>query len=322
MFNKMFVKSSIFKRFPKAGLLMFLVLLVGLFSIISQYFLTQENLTNILIQSAVPIIVSTGMTLVIATAGIDLSIGSVLAMSGIITAWGFKSGICFPGCIALGLLSGAVMGLINGVCVAKLDVSPFIVTLGTAGIYRAFALILTDSRPIYGMPLSFRMIGSGRLGIVPYSVMISVAVLAAGFMLLKWTRFGTHARAVGDNPEAAYRMSVPVSGTLITVYMLSGFTAALAGVIVTARLNTAEAIAGMGVELEAIAAVVMGGTSFFGGEGSMGGTLVGVLIIGVLRNGLTLFNIPSYYQQLVIGLVFILAVVSDRIRRRGKIISN
>ena len=257
------------------------------------------------------------MTLVIGTAGIDLSIGSILALSSIIMAWTMKYKMGIVECIALGILSGAAMGSLNGFGIATLGISPFIVTLGTAGIFRAIALILTDSRPIYGMPLGFRIIGMDRRGAVPLSVVLALLVAGAGYLTIKWTRFGANARAVGDNPEGAYRMGVPVARTLIATYALSGFTAALAGVIVTARLNTAEAIAGLGIELEAIAAVVMGGTSFFGGEGNIGGTLLGALIIGTLGNGLTLINVPSYFQQLVIGAVFILAVLADRMRRKG-----
>ncbi len=148
-------------------------------------------------------------------------------------------------------------------------------------------------------------------------MLLSAGVLAAGYLIVKWTRFGTNARAVGANPEGAFRMGIPLSRTIVAVYALSGTAAALAGVVVTARLNTAEAIAGLGMELEAIAAVVMGGTSFSGGEASIGGTLLGALIITVLGNGLTIINVPSYYQQLVVGAVFILAVAADRIRRRG-----
>jgi ribose/xylose/arabinose/galactoside ABC-type transport system permease subunit len=265
----------------------------------------------------VPIIAAVGMTLVIGTAGIDLSIGSILAFSSIIMAWTMKYEMGVVECIALGILSGSAMGSLNGFGIAILGLSPFIVTLGTAGIFRAIALILTESRPIYGMPLGFRIIGMDRWGTVPLSAVLALLVAGAGYLTIKWTRFGANARAVGDNPEGAYRMGVPVAGTLISTYALSGSTAALAGIIVTARLNTAEAIAGLGMELEAIAAVVMGGTSFFGGEASIGGTLLGALIIGILGNGLTMINVPSYYQQLVIGVVFILAVLADRIRRKG-----
>jgi ribose/xylose/arabinose/galactoside ABC-type transport system permease subunit len=208
------------------------------------------------------------------------------------------------------------MGLFSGLGTARLGISPFIVTLGAAGIFRALALIFTEARPIYGLPLNFRIIGTGRLGPLPLSAALAFGVVVLAWLVISWTRFGANVRAVGDNPNGAFRMGVPVNRVLISVYMISGAAAALASVVVTARLNTAEAIAGLGLELEAIAAVVMGGTSFFGGEASISGTLLGALIIGTLANGLTIINVPSYYQQLVIGLVFIMAVMADRIRRR------
>ncbi len=305
-------------RFQKLGLFLFVIALAAFFASASPYFLTRENIVNILIQSAVPIIASVGMTLVIASAGIDLSIGAVLALSGIVMASAMKAGWGVATGVTLGMLSGVVMGTVNGIGVARLAISPFIVTLGTAGVFRGLALIFTEARPIYGMPFAFRMIGVGRLGVAPLSVLLALIVAAIGYAVIGWTRFGTNARAIGDNREGAFRMGVPVTGTLIAVYAFSGLMAALAGVVVTARLNTAEAIAGMGVEMEAVAAVVMGGTSFFGGEGNIGGTLLGALIIGVLNNGLNILNVPVYYQQLVIGLVFILAVAADRLRRKGR----
>jgi len=155
------------------------------------------------------------------------------------------------------------------------------------------------------------------LGPLPISALLALTLIGLAYLIIAWTRFGTHVRAVGDNAEGAYRMGVAVNRVFIAVYVISGVAAALASIIVTARLNTAEAIAGLGMELEAIAAVVMGGTSFFGGEARINGTLLGALIIGTLANGLTIINVPSYYQQLVIGIVFILAVLADNLRRRG-----
>lgn len=310
------------RRFQKAGLLSFLLLLVCFFAVSSPFFLTRENVTNILIQAAVPVIASVGMTLVIASAGIDLSVGSILALSGIVMAWAMKAGSGVVLGTTLGILSGGIMGLANGLGVAALGISPFIVTLGAAGVFRALALIFTEARPIYGMPLSFRMVGIGRWAGIPLSVLLAAAVAGLGYLIISRTRFGANARAVGDNAEGAFRMGVPVAGTLVAVYLFSGLAAALAGVVVTSRLNTAEAIAGLGMELEAIAAVVMGGTSFFGGEGRIGGTLLGALIIATLGNGLTILSVPSYYQQLVIGLVFILAVAADRLRRSGRAYSK
>jgi ribose transport system permease protein len=299
----------------RLGLLLFLTAIAGLFSVASPHFLSYQNLANIFVQSAPTLLAAVGMTMVIATAGIDLSVGSIMALSGIIAALAMKSQFVAVNGIAVSLLSGAAMGVVNGLGIIGFRVSPFIVTLGTAGIYRALALILTDAQPIYGMPLEFRYLGVGHWGAIPVSIFLSLITVLTGYIIITWTRLGTNARAIGDNPEAAYRMGVPVRTTILAIYGLSGATAALAGIVVTARLNTAEAIAGLGIELEAIAAVVMGGTSFFGGEAKMSGTLLGALIMGTLANGLTLLNVPSYYQQLVTGLVFIMAVIADRIRR-------
>jgi len=297
------------------GLLLFLFAMITVFSLLSAYFLSLHNLRNILVQSAVHVLVATGITMVMATRGIDLSVGGILALSSIVTAWLIKADLPVTVAIATGLLTGAGMGFANGVGVARLGLSPFIITLGTAGIFRAVSLIFTEARPIYGMPLSFRSMGVDQLGPIPVSVIIALAVVTVGYFTVEWTSFGINARAVGDNLEAALRMGVPVGWTYVGVYVFSGFTAALGGLVITARLNTAEAIAGWGIELEAIAAAVIGGTSFSGGEARILGTLLGALTIGVLNNGLTLCNVPSYYQQLVVGLVFVSAVLAEGRRR-------
>jgi ribose/xylose/arabinose/galactoside ABC-type transport system permease subunit len=301
--------------FQRLGLFLFLTAIAVFFSVLSPHFLSLQNLANIFVQTTPTLLAAVGMTMVIATAGIDLSIGSIMALSGVIAALAMKSQIVGLNGFAVSLFSGAAMGLVNGFGIIGFRVSPFIVTLGTAGVYRALALIFTDARPIYGMPLEFRYIGVGHWGAIPVSVCLSLITVISGYLVITWTGLGTHAWAIGDNSEAAYRMGVPVRTTLLVIYGLSGVAAALAGIVVTARLNTAEAIAGLGIELEAIAAVVMGGTSFFGGEAKMSGTLLGALIMGTLANGLTLLNVPSYYQQLVTGLVFIMAVIADRLRR-------
>jgi ribose/xylose/arabinose/galactoside ABC-type transport system permease subunit len=311
-----------FKRFQKLELFGFLILVGGIFCVLSPYFLSWENFQNILVQSSVLLVVSVGMTLVIGTAGIDLSIGANLALSGIVMAWAMKAGFGVPGGVSAGLIMGAALGVLNGLAIAKLDISPFIITLGSAGIFRALALIFTEARPIYGMPLMFRHLGTGEWGFLPISALLSFFMVLIGHFLVMWTPFGANARAVGDSPEGAYRMGVPVQSTLIAVYGFCGLTAALASMTATARLNTAEAIAGWGIEMEAIAAVVIGGTSFFGGEASLAGTLLGALIIGTLANGLTIINVPSYYQQLIIGIVFILAVLADSLRRKKMIRLN
>ncbi len=303
-------------KFRKIDLLLFLLFLGLIFGSLSPYFTRWENILNIFIQSSVLLTAAVGMTLVIGTAGIDLSVGAIMALSGIIAAWLMKADAGVSAGLLGGLLLGGLLGALNGLMTAKLDISPFIITLGTAGIYRALALILTEAQPIYGLPWSFRWLGLGRWATIPIPVLLSLGLLLTGYFLVRWTPFGVHLRSVGDNPEGAYRMGVPVQGTIVRVYGFCGFTAALAGMIATARLNTAEAIAGLGIELEAIAAVVIGGTSFLGGEASLMGTFLGAMIIGTLANGLTIINVPSYYQQLVIGVVFILAVVIDTWRRK------
>jgi ribose/xylose/arabinose/galactoside ABC-type transport system permease subunit len=311
--------SGFLKRFKKLDLLGFLILVGGVFWLLSPYFLRWENIQNIFIQSAVLLTVAVGMTLVIGTAGIDLSVGASLALSGIVAAWLMKAGFGVTGGVFAGLITGGALGVLNGLVIAKLDISPFIITLGTAGIFRALSLIFTEARPIYGLPLPFRQLGIGQWGILPIPVLLSFLLVLVGYILVRWTPFGVNLRAVGDNPEGAYRMGVPVHSTLVVVYGFCGLTTALASMIATARLNTAEAIAGWGIELEAIAAVIIGGTSFFGGEASLFGTFLGALIIGTLANGLTIINVPSYYQQLIIGVVFILAVLADSLRRNKDI---
>ena len=308
------------KWLPSQGIGLIVVLLVMTvgFGLASPHFFSIENITNILIQSAVHTIIALGMTMVMATAGIDLSIGAMLALSSIVTAGLIKTGTGTLTAVLAGIGSGAVMGLINGAGVGWLGMSPFIVTLGTAGIYRALALIITQARPIYGLPMELRRIGIGRIAGIPISVLIALGAAAVVFYVMNWTRFGTNARAVGDNDQGAFRMGVSTAVTRIGIYAASGAAAAIAGLVVIARLNTAEAIAGLGIELEAIAAVVMGGTSFWGGEARVIGSLFGTWLIAVLYNGLTLTNVPSYYQQLVVGLVFISAVIVDRLRRPDK----
>jgi ribose/xylose/arabinose/galactoside ABC-type transport system permease subunit len=304
---------------PKLELLSFLISTAVFFRLTSPYFLEWENILNIFIQSSVLLTAAVGMTLVIGTAGIDLSIGANLALSGIVTAWFLKSGSGVFPAVVVGLCCGSGLGVVNGFLTARLHISPFIITLGTAGVYRALALILTEAQPIYGLPWAFRRLGVGNWGPLPLPVLISCLLVLLGYFLVRWTPFGVNLRAVGDNLEGAFRMGVPVKTTLIGVYGLCGLTSALSGMIALARLNTAEAIAGLGLELEAIAAVVIGGTSFFGGEASLLGTFLGALIMGTLANGLTIINVPSYYQQLVIGVVFILAVWADSLRRNREI---
>lgn len=296
--------------------LLFFLGMIAFFSLLSPYFLSWENITNIFIQSSVHIVLAVGMTLVLASGGIDLSCGSILALSGIAGAVALKAGAGPITGISVCIGCGALMGLINGVGIAGLSISPFIVTLGTSGIFRALALIFTDAQPIYGFPATYRFLGTGWIDHVPVSVVVAILIAGAGYLLVGWTGFGTHARAIGDNEEGAFRMGVSVFSVRLGVYVLSGISAALAGMIMVGRLNTAEAIAGLGIELEVIAAVVIGGTGFSGGRAKIFGAMLGALIIGTLANGLTIINVQTYYQQLVIGVVFMAVVLTDQLRKK------
>ncbi|MCS6845843.1 MAG: ABC transporter permease [Caldilineales bacterium] len=292
-------------------LLSFLLLCVGL-SLLSDRFLTPQNLINVLRQATINGIIAVGMTFVILTAGIDLSVGAVLALSAVITADLLQKGTPPAAAIAAGLAIGAGLGAVNGLIVARTRVPPFIATLGMMTVARGLALTYTQGRPITGLPPEFRVLGTGSLGPVPMPVVVAGLVFLAGYLLLERTRHGQAIRAIGNNPTAARYAGIPTRGYVALVYVLSGLLAALAGIILTGRLNSAQPTAGLGYEFDAIAAVVVGGTSFSGGEGSLFGTLLGVLVIAVLNNGLNLLNVSSFWQPVVTGAVIALALLLYR----------
>jgi len=270
---------------------------------------------NILLHVSVIGIVAVGMTFVIVSAGIDLSVGSILALSSVIAASALKLGV--PGIIgiAIGLGIGAICGVFNGIIIAKGKIPPFIVTLGMMGIARGLALIIAEGRSIYGFPASFLVLGQARLGGQwPLPALVFLVVVILGHFVLFHTRLGQYALVIGDNEAAARVTGIHINRVKIALYGISGTLAALGGLVFASRLNAAEPTAGLGYELDAIAAVIIGGTSLFGGQGSVLGTLVGVLLVGVLRNGLNLMAVSPYYQQVAIGLVVIGAVLLDRLR--------
>lgn len=298
------------------GVLLAFVVLCAVFAALDPRFLSQRNLSNIAIQSSTNAVVALGMTFVIASAGIDLSVGSVLALTGIIMASLLHSGVPVPLTIILGLGSGALCGVSMGLLITKGRLPPFIVTLGGLSIFRGLALLYTDGRPVIGVPQLFRSIGAGSvLGIPTPWIIVVVAGLATYFVIHR-TKLGEATIAIGGNEEAARLSGINVDLTKITIYGICSMMAAMGAVIVTARLGTAEPIAGQGYELDAIAAVVMGGSSLFGGQARVFGTVIGALIIAALRNGLTLLNIPSFSQQVAVGVVVILAVFVDQLGRR------
>jgi len=294
------------------GLILSFVLLCLALTLLSDRFLTAGNIVNILRQSTINGIIAVGMTFVILTAGIDLSVGSILALSSVIAASMLQGGMAVPAAVAIGLGVGSACGLINGVIITRTRVPPFVTTLGMMTIARGLALVYTEGRPITGLPDGFRFIGTGSIGPIPTPIIIAAATFILGYILLTRTSLGQFIYAIGNNPIAARYAGVSVSLNITLVYLLSGLLAALAGLILTARLDSAQPTAGLGFEFDAIAAVVVGGTSFAGGMGGLGGTLIGVLIIAVLNNGLNLLNISSFYQPVVSGVVIALALLLHR----------
>jgi len=301
--------------FQRYGLLLVFLLLCAALTLASDRFLTVDNLLNILRQSAINGIISVGMMMVILTRGIDLSVGSILALATLITA-NMVQGGAEP---ALGLLVclavGGALGLITGLLVSVVRIPPFIATLGMMTFARGLALVYSGGQPITGLGDGFRQIGTGFVGPIPMPVVVAAVVFAGGYVLLNHTTPGRYIFALGDNERAAYVSGLPTRRITTFVYALSGALAALAGAILIARLNSAQPTAGMGFEFDAIAAVVVGGTSFDGGEGTLPGTLLGVLIIGVLNNGLNLLDVPSFYQGVVQGAVIALALLLHRLIR-------
>jgi ribose transport system permease protein len=293
--------------------------LAGLFGlclllwILTPHFLTISNLLNVLEQTSINAVIAVGMTFVILSAGIDLSVGSVLALAGVVMATLLHQDWPVSAAIAVGLLMGFGFGALNGIAIAWGRLPPFIATLGMMSIARGCALLFTEGRPVSGFDESFRRLATARILGIPAPVVITAAVYLAARFVLSSTRFGRYVYAMGGNEEATRLSGVNVRLHKMLVYGVSGLTSGIAAVLLTARLNSAQPIAGIMYELDAIAAVVIGGTSLAGGEGGVGGTLIGALIMGVLRNGLNLLGVSSFLQQVVIGLVIVFAVLLDTV---------
>jgi ribose/xylose/arabinose/galactoside ABC-type transport system permease subunit len=285
-------------------------------SLASPRFLTPGNLINVVRQTSVNGIIAVGMTLVILSGGIDLSVGSILALTGVVAASLVTSGQAPPLAMFSALALGFALGALNGMAVAYLRIPPFIATLGMMTIARGLALSYTQGRPITGFPDAFRWLGAGWVGPFPVPVLVMALVFGFGGILLQFTVWGEHLLAIGNNPTAARAAGIPVARRLVLTYALSGGLAALAGLILIGRLDSAPPTLGIGYEFDAIAAVVIGGTSLAGGEGWLGGTLIGALLIGMLNNGINLLNIPSFYEQVFKGGVIAIALLLHRLLRR------
>ena len=293
-----------------------LVILFVALAIASPHFLTSMNLASVARQTAVINIMSLGMTLIIIAGGIDLSVGAILAMSGVLGAMAMQRGLPVAAGMVIGIAVGLFWGAVNGFLTARLRIAPFIVTLGTLGIIRGITLIITDGLPVHGVPASFSYLGEGNLLRVPVVLWVLVGCALLTHVILENTRLGRYAFAIGSNPDAAVYAGVPVAFNTTMVYALGGLLTGVAGMIEASRLMTGQPAAGNGYELQAIAAVVIGGGSLHGGEGSVIGTLIGAFIMGLLSNGSDLLGVSPYLQQAIIGAVIILAVTVDELRKR------
>jgi len=292
-----------------------IVLFVGL-SIASPHFLTNTNLSSVVRQTAVINIMALGMTMIIVSGGIDLSVGAILALSGLIGTMAMEAGQPIPVAIVIGLLTGGACGLVNGFLITRLRINPFIVTLGTLGIIRGVTLIISNGLPVHNIPKAYSFLGEGNLLGVPFVLWILLLCALAVHVIMEHTKLGRYAFAIGSNPDAAWYAGIPVGFHTTAVYAIGGLLTGLSGMIEASRLMTGQPTAGQGYELQAIAAVVIGGGSLRGGEGSVVGTLVGAFIMGLLSNGSDLLGITRTCSRAIIGGVIILAVTFDELRKR------
>lgn len=285
-------------------------------SLLSPYFLTVDNLFAIGLQMSVVAIMAIGQMMVIISGGIDLSVGSVMALSGIATTMLLADGMGIFPAILLGVFTGTLCGTIAGTLIAWGHIPPFIATLGVMGIARGAALLLTGGVPIFGLPPRFNFLGGGRIfGAVPVPIIFTIVLAIIGHIILTKIRFGRYIFAIGSNPTAAKLSGINVKKNLLKVYGISGSLCGFAGIVMASRLSTGQPTAGTGYELDVIAACVIGGASLSGGEGSILGAIIGALIMGILRNGCNLLDISAFWQQIAIGLIIIVAVFSDQYRR-------
>jgi ribose transport system permease protein len=300
-----------------SGPLLGLVVLCTVLAVMAPNFLTVGNLFNVFQQITVLAVLSLGGTAVIITKGIDLSVGSVLGLGGAVAGWTFAAaGFPMGVAIVAGIAVGALAGLINGLLITYGRLPPFVATLAMLSVARGLALVITDGQPITGYPAWFRWIATFRvLGVVPVSVLIVAAMFVVGSLYLRYRPTGRALYAIGGNEEVARLSGIDVRRAKLKVYTAAGALAAVGGLFLTARLNSAQPTAGTTLELDVIAAVVIGGASLNGGSGRLSGTLVGALIIGVIRNGLNLLGVSSFWQQIVIGGVIAIAVMTDTLRK-------
>ncbi len=296
------------------GVYLTLIILLIIFSILSSNFLTVGNMMNLLRQIAINGLIAVGMTMVITTGGIDLSVGSILGLSAMVSAFLMVNGLPAIFAILICLLLGMFLGAVNGYIISKYKLQAFIVTLATMTTFRGMTYVISDGKPISNISQNafFAFIGKGDILGIPIPIFIFFIVFGIAYIIMNKTVFGRNVYATGGKEKAAKLSGVDVEKTHIKVYIISGFLAALAGLILISRLNSAQPTLGDGYELDAIAAVVIGGTSLTGGRGRISGTLIGILILGVISNGLNIIGVSSFYQEIVKGLIILIAVFLDR----------
>ena len=303
------------------GILIALILICIFFAVSTKAFMTLTNMVNIFRQISIVGICAVGMTMIILTGGIDLSVGSVIGLSSITGAILLSKGVPIILTIILILALGAFVGIINGFCVNILEIPPMIATLGMMISIRGLVYVISGGMPVYGLPESFKILGQGSIGLIPISTILMIIIFILGYILLNCTVFGRHIYGIGGNKETARLSGVNVKGVIFVIYALAGFLGALAGLILMSRVNSGQPSAGDGYEMDVITAVVLGGVSVSGGEGKLSKVIIGVIFMGILANGMMMMNLNEYWQRVMKGLVLLVAVALD-IRSRKKQFSS
>ena len=304
------------KKFDQLGIVVVLVALVLIVGFNNSVFFSSDNIINIFRSTSFVFLIGIAMTFVLITGGLDLSVGSVMAMGGILSAMAATNGMPLLISVIIGLAFGFGIGLVNGILIVKLNIPALIVTLGMMYVCEGLVLIITQGKPVYPLPDDFKLMGQGSVGPIPNVVVISAVIAVIASIVLLKTRYGRSVYAVGGNRETTRLAGININMVQISVYILCSMAAALAGILMAGRLNSAQPSAGSGYELTVIAAVIIGGTSMFGGSGNVLGTLIGALLMTVIENGMLLMKISAYWQSLVIGVIIIFAVGLDQYRRK------
>lgn len=318
MMGVIIMKKSKLKEYSYTFILLgVLLVVIFIMAIMSPYFFSWKNCRNILNQSAIYLVLSIGMTFVICAGQIDLSVGAIIGFSGVCVGLLLNQGVSPIWAILIQLLIGVIVGIVNGIFVAYGKINSFIVTLGMMTILRGITLILTNSSSVFGFGNIITFIGSGKIGPVNMPIILSLVIATVGGVLLHRTTFGNYCLFIGTNEIALNRSGVNVKKYKIIIFALCGLCASVAGLIITARLNSAEPLAGQGYEMDAIAASILGGTSMQGGKGNIIGTIIACLILNIMKNGLTLLAISSHYQEILTGLILLISVlISESEQRR------